>query len=404
MVAGLLVAVALCSAVSEGDHAVAVLGEAEVDPVDLRAQALKKVENLIDTKSQGAEAGVAATDTVMDHKKMAMLEDEVRTLKQEQATIAEKTATDLRASLNQQKEVYFKKMQKASSPTARERRIAGRAAVQVAQAMDKAGKYRAINKVLTAKAGFAGALQKTVKKLVAKMDAALSATEMMTEKTEKDAKEIKDLKAQVAGLELQVEKSKNGGDDSGKGLTIEKQIKREKKLAREAHKEAAKHSREAADGHAAAGDDSKASKSAKNAKDADAAANSDKLNDKAEDDEEKAEAEEEKAKSLEKKANKAKKKAEKEKAAAKKVKAAKKKAEKAEEAAEKAKDEADDAGDDDSDDELGGDDSADDVDSDTAKAMQSDNVEADANEDADDEAEEDDDDSSSDDLDLASFQ
>lgn len=401
----MLLAAALCSAVSEDDNSVAALSESEVAPVDLRAQALKKVESLIDTKGQEAKPGVAASENILEKKKITMLEDEVHTLKQEQVTIAEKTATDLRATLNQQKEVYFKKMQKASNPTARDRRIAGRAAVQVAHAMDKAGKYRAINKVLTAKAGFAAALQKTVKKLVAKMDAALSATEMMTEKTEKDTKQIKDLKAQVAGLELQVEQGKNGGaDDSAKGLSIEKQIKREKKLAREAHKEAAKHSKEAADGHSAAGEMAQATESAKKAKMAVDKASNENLADKAESDEDKAEKEEEKAKSLEKKANKAKKKAEKEKAAAQKVKAAKKKAEKAEEAADKAKDEADAAGDDDSDDEeLGTDDSSDDVDPDTAKAMQSDDVEADANEDADDEAEEDDDDSG-DDLDLSSFQ
>merc|ERR1712153_246481 len=150
----------------------------------------------------------------------------------------------------------------ASNPTARERRIAGRAAQQVARATETAGKYRAINKVLTAKTGFAGALKKTVKGMVGKMHAAIHATEMLTEKTEQDEKTIKDLRAQVAGLELQVEQGGGKPDDGGKGLTLEKQIKREKKLARQAHEDAAKHHDEAAAGHKSAGDHGKAKKSA----------------------------------------------------------------------------------------------------------------------------------------------
>jgi len=221
----------------------------------------------------GAEDhGVQVLD---DHAAPAVAADEAAKLKEEVTllrgklnTIAATTAADMREKLNQQKEVYYKKMKYAGSYKGKLALATARAATQVAEAAEESGKYKAMVDVLRTKAAYGSGLKKTVAGLQGKMVAAVEATAQLES-------QIQALKAENAKLKsghnpedvAMIAKLKNKLKSSGGNA------KAEKEAAKAAHKKAADLHKAAGDEHKQAGDDKAAANAGANAKKAEDAAN-----------------------------------------------------------------------------------------------------------------------------------
>jgi len=355
--------VATVVATSSHDHGVASLSSGDdvgqgAEAAKMRQDAVRKIEDMISPDpglGEGSETRLPKA--VMDH--LNSLEDQVAELKDAGHTIVETTKMQMRSRLNNRKEKYYKRMKKSTQYRDKMKKIVDRATRAITAQTIRAGKYRAINKVLAEKAGYAASLKQSLDDMTGKLHTTIQVTETLTQKAAKDATTIHDLSAKVAALQ-----AKQGlHHESDKHLTLEQQIKKQKKLAQAAHSKASELHNQAAAAHDAEGFKDSAAEAKAMAQKSLSAAEADNLKvddegtadveaqdeDAADADEKKAEDEEEEAKALIKKAKKAKKKAKKEAKAAKKVAKAKKKAEKLQEEADKAKEEAAGAGDDDDD-------------------------------------------------------
>jgi len=199
--------VSVCVAVAPTPDGVVALGGTSHEAVHInsrsqRKAAMTRIQQLISSRGQGDIGETRGTRMSRKvAKKMKRLQLQVARLKNSQHTVAEKTATDLRATLNQQKEKYFKDMKKSASPKQRLARVAATAAKTISDNELKVAKYKAINKVLETKAEYGVQLQRTVTQMSHKMIDAIKATHMLLGQTETDAKTIKDLKAKVASMD-----------------------------------------------------------------------------------------------------------------------------------------------------------------------------------------------------------
>lgn len=183
---------------------------------------------------------------------VAQLQNEVKYLRNQVDAIAAKTKVDMRANLNTQKEVYFKKMKKAGSFKGKLEMATARATTQVAAVTEELGKYKAMVDVLRHKAAFGQGLRKTVAALQEKMAGAVEATVNLEGKLQKDKAKISHLKGakrspgDIATIARLHNKIKELEAHHG---NLRTQIAAEKKKAVAAHKQAAKLSKAAAKAH-----------------------------------------------------------------------------------------------------------------------------------------------------------
>merc|ERR1711959_167770 len=202
-----------------------MLGDEAAPSSSARAAALEKVKALITpSKSKGKKntSGLAAKLKQVkerDGKKIAKY-------KFKASTAAKREDIKLHKGLNQQKELFVKKMKHAATYKAKLAAVAKRAAKAVAQADVQADKETAKLRVVARKASYAKAAEKTIAVLQTKLKSSSKATEMVAAKLKVDDKKIGKLRATIDGL-------KNGvkGQASKVAKAKEKKAKAKSKAA-----------------------------------------------------------------------------------------------------------------------------------------------------------------------------
>merc|ERR1719409_1739989 len=221
----LAVAFAVFAAAAVAHPDVQMLGDEAAPSSSARAAALEKVKALITpSKSKGKKntSGLAAKLKQVkerDGKKIAKY-------KFKASTAAKREDIKLHKGLNQQKELFVKKMKHAGTYKAKLAAVAKRAAKAVAQADVEADKKTAKLRIVTRKASYANAAEKTIAVLQTKLKSSGKATEMVAAKLKVDDKKIGKLRATIDGL-------KNGvkGQASKVAKAKEKKAKAKSKAA-----------------------------------------------------------------------------------------------------------------------------------------------------------------------------
>merc|ERR1719409_1554175 len=195
----LAVAFAVFAAAAVAHPDVQMLGDEAAPSSSARAAALEKVKALITpSKSKGKKntSGLAAKLKQVkeqDGKKIAKY-------KFKASTAAKREDIKLHKGLNQQKELFVKKMKHAATYKAKLAAVAKRAAKAVAQADVQADKETAKLRVVARKASYAKAAEKTIAVLQTKLKSSGKATEMVAAKLKVDDKKIGKLRATIDGL------------------------------------------------------------------------------------------------------------------------------------------------------------------------------------------------------------
>merc|ERR1711939_1260385 len=195
----LAVAFAVFAAAAVAHPDVQMLGDEAAPSSSARAAALEKVKALITpSKSKGKKntSGLAAKLKQVkerDGKKIAKY-------KFKASTAAKREDIKLHKGLNQQKELFVKKMKHAATYKAKLAAVAKRAAKAVAQADVQADKETAKLRVVARKASYAKAAEKTIAVLQTKLKSSSKATEMVAAKLKVDDKKIGKLRATIDGL------------------------------------------------------------------------------------------------------------------------------------------------------------------------------------------------------------
>merc|ERR1719409_111620 len=221
----LSVAFAVLAAAAVAHPDVQMLGDEAAPSASARAAALEKVKTLITPTSKskkGSTSGLAAKLKQVkerDGKKIAKY-------KFKASTAAKREDIKLHKTLNQQKELFVKKMKHAGTYKAKLAAVAKRAAKAVAQADVEADKKTAKLRIVTRKASYANAAEKTIAVLQTKLKSSGKATEMVAAKLKVDDKKIGKLRATIDGL-------KNGvkGQASKVAKAKEKKAKAKSKAA-----------------------------------------------------------------------------------------------------------------------------------------------------------------------------
>merc|ERR1719409_2114292 len=157
----LSVAFAVLAAAAVAHPDVQMLGDEAAPSASARAAALEKVKTLITPTSKskkGSTSGLAAKLKQVkerDGKKIAKY-------KFKASTAAKREDIKLHKTLNQQKELFVKKMKHAGTYKAKLAAVAKRAAKAVAQADVEADKKTAKLRVVARKASYAKAAEKTI--------------------------------------------------------------------------------------------------------------------------------------------------------------------------------------------------------------------------------------------------
>merc|ERR1711990_880161 len=195
----LAVAFAVFAAAAVAHPDVQMLGDEAAPSSSARAAALEKVKTLITPTSKskkGSTSGLAAKLKQVkerDGKKIAKY-------KFKASTAAKREDIKLHKTLNQQKELFVKKMKHAATYKAKLAAVAKRAAKAVAQADVEADKKTAKLRVVARKASYAKAAEKTIAVLQTKLKSSSKATEMVAAKLKVDDKKIGKLRATIDGL------------------------------------------------------------------------------------------------------------------------------------------------------------------------------------------------------------
>merc|ERR1712216_952576 len=195
----LSVAFAVLAAAAVAHPDVQMLGDEAAPSSSARAAALEKVKTLITPTSKskkGSTSGLAAKLKQVkerDGKKIAKY-------KFKASTAAKREDIKLHKGLNQQKELFVKKMKHAATYKAKLAAVAKRAAKAVAQADVEADKKTAKLRIVARKASYANAAEKTIAVLQTKLKSSGKATEMVAAKLKEDDKKIGKLRATIDGL------------------------------------------------------------------------------------------------------------------------------------------------------------------------------------------------------------
>jgi len=231
----LLVAVCAAStvvAVEDVDGEVAALDGAKTK----QEAALSEVQKMI-------SSGTSSGGTGQCVKKNKELQREVAKLRIKVQTIEKETTIRLQSKLNVEKEKYHKKMLHSASYKGKLEKVSQRCANEVANAMARAAKYKALMQVMSRKAAQEKDAEKAIDFMQSKLKKSAEGNDAM-------AAVVKQDEAKLAAAAGQKAAPSAPSEDCDKLGDIKKRIACEKKKAASGHQKAAKLHLQAASHHA----------------------------------------------------------------------------------------------------------------------------------------------------------